>query len=133
MFIDELISRYEVKEDFFEVSLPDGETLKFRHVKDYAELKVLHEGAIAFATKMAKGEGVLPAWKEYTTDSRDTLIAVYVLAYTIQEPKLEQIDLLRLAKKAGVIFQYILNEYNRKETEHYVKRDVAEVEEAKND
>jgi len=133
MFIDELIKRYEVKEESFTVTLPDGEELKFRHITDYDELKQMHDGAAAFCSRMSKGEGLLPEMKEYATDCTDTLAAVYVLAHTIVDPKLTQLDLLRLARKAGVIFNYILNEYNRKETAHYIKREVAEVEELKND
>lgn len=133
MFIDDLIARYENKEEFFTITLPDGEELKFRFVSDYSELQTLQSGAVAFCKKMQKGEAVLPDWKPFLTDNVDTLTAVYVLAYTIEDKKLTEFDLLRLAKKAGPIFQYILNQYNLKETEHIVRSEIKEIEDAKND
>lgn len=133
MFIEELITRYAAKEERFTVKLPDGEELTFRYLTDYADIKTVQDGAVEFVRKMQKGEGVLPEWKEYLTDNMDTLTTVFILAATIEEPKLTQLDFLKLAKKAGYIYQFIVSQYNFKETQHIIKRDLETVEELKND
>lgn len=133
MFVDNLITRYAATDGSFAVKLPDGEELRFRYLTDYADIKQIQDGAVDFARKMQKGEGILPEWKEYVTDNLDTLTTVYVLAATIEEPKLTQLDFLKLAKKAGYIYSFIVNQYNAKETQHLIKRDLETVEELKND
>lgn len=133
MIIDDLITRYSAKEEFFTVTLPDGEELKFRYLTDYADIKRIQDGAVEFTRRIQKGEGILPDWKEYITDNMDTLATVYILSQTIVSPELSQLDLLKLAKKAGYIYSYIVNQYNAKETQHIVKHELAVVEDLKND
>lgn len=134
MIIDDLITRYAAKDEFFTVTLPDGEELKFRHLRDYAEIKKVQEEAAKFASDMMKEEKAkLPAFRDIYTDNVDTLTSVAVLASTIEEPKISNLELLKLAKKAGLLFQFIVNQYNIKETQHIVRQDLEKVDDLKND
>ncbi len=134
MFVDDLITRYAPKNETFTVTLFDGEELKFKYVFDYTDIKKLQTGAADFATRMVEKKIPLTGdMKEYWTDNIEVLTTAYVMAGTIQEPKISELEFLKLAKKAGVMFQYIANQYNYNETKAIVQNELAEVEAQKKD
>ena len=133
MFIDNLIERFGVKEEFFDVELPDGSKLKFKHLTDYAEIKAVQNGAVAFTKQMQEAKNLVGELKENHTDCAETLASAYVLHATLVEPKVTQAEFLKLAKRCGPIYNAIVTQYNHAETRHILTVELEEVEELKND
>ena len=134
MFVDDLITRYAPTDEFFEVTLFDGEVLKFRHIRDYADIKAMQDGAADFGVRMSNKQiPLIGDMNEYWTDNADTLATAYIMSKTIVEPQVSELEFMKLAMKAGSLYQFIVNQYNYNESKAIIKREIKEVDDAKKD
>lgn len=129
--IDQLITDYAAPDPEFTLTLPKGETLKFRAVSDYSELQKLKQGAQKFAA-LALDAKRSPQWKEIRPGNETAALAVFFIAETIIEPAWTQKDVLTLAKRAGWLVEYIFSEINKRQTALVQQTEEAELGELKN-
>ena len=98
-FIGSLIDRYSPPEEIFTVTLSGGEEFTFKPLTSLPEVNALKVGISQFA-EMVRTKSCPPAWADYLTDDAATLTACYVIAHMSVEPKLTQLDCLKIANKA---------------------------------
>lgn len=115
--IDKLIDGYSAPEQEFTVKLPRGEEFRFRAITDYSELQKLKTEAQEFAD-MALDEKRSPQWKSIRPGNRESALAVFFIAACLLEPKLTRGDLLKLAKRAGWLVEYLFNDLNTRQMKH---------------
>lgn len=93
--MDELEATYQIKDEFFEVVLPKGEILKFRHILTITDRKALRAKQEEFIS-LVTGEKVHPTWKKYLPVDADVARTLATIAFQSVEPKLSDFDVLRL-------------------------------------
>lgn len=106
--IDRLVASYAPKESTFTVELAKGDVLTFRHPASADEFARLTSGAVQFASTLG-GPTTLESWKEFVPEDKGIAAKAYFLHALSHEPKLSQLDCLKLAAKAPMLFQTIYN------------------------
>lgn len=103
-----LQERYAAKGDQFTLTLPYGEAFTFRAVSDYVDLKALKASAKAFVEAIQKGPQP-PEWAGLYIGDPELLHSVFMISELSLDPKLSQLDVLRLARHAVFVFEFFKN------------------------
>lgn len=106
MNVDSLLEEYGTPETF-EVELPKGEKLVFRHITSYGDLDQFTKDATNFA-RILRGNTCPPNLKALDPNSDQAAIAAFTIARLSVEPKLSDEEALKLLK-APYLVQTILN------------------------
>lgn len=127
--VDSLISSYTTSSDStFTVTLPKGDKLTFRAVRDYSEIrKLATEGAKFWKT--LNSPRCTPQLKAVIPADEGTAVQAFMIAQTSVEPKLTQHDVLRLAKEAGWLFLEIVRQYDQAQALRAAEVEAEELEE----
>jgi len=94
--LDQLESRYKVKEEFFTVELPDGEKLKFKHLNNLTAKKALRAHQMKFMELVSNTKSVPAQWKAHLPIDPDVAAALATISFLSHEPKLSDFDAVRL-------------------------------------
>jgi hypothetical protein len=130
--LDRLEAKYRIREEFFEIKLPDGETLKFKNILTISERKRLRDAVKAFADKVESGKGIPEAWKKFLPIDRDVAESLAAIAFLSAEPKFTDLDVLRLHNLPGIadLISWQIQEAHARNNDF---ADLEEIEEAKKD
>lgn len=103
--IDQVLDRYERKEPNFTVTLPKGEVLTFRHFKNSDDFEQFVTSAADFAKLVDKP----PAgpMKEVMPKSRGVAINAFMVSYLAVEPKINQLQALKLTQRPEIFFHIV--------------------------
>lgn len=129
--IDDILKRYERESETIEVVLPFGEKLKFRQFEDADDFEAYLESSKAFVKLVESKEGIHPNWKPYLPKLRTTALKVHLVSYLSIEPKLAELDAMKLAKGNESVFTHIYNEIESQRQRLKYKRVEDEIEEGK--
>ncbi len=94
--LDKLEAKYAIREEFFEVQLPDGEILKFRTVRTLTQKKELKRAIFDFGERISTAKSIPAEWKKYLPIDRDVAESLAVIKLLSVEPKFTDLDILRL-------------------------------------
>lgn len=108
--IDELIEALSPPHEIIEVSL-GMRKFTFRAIIDRSELLRLRRAAARFA-ELSPEQVLHLAERPFFDTDAETKALAFVLAETSLEPKLRPVDLLRLAKRAGLAFEQLKEAVN---------------------
>jgi len=128
--IEELLESYGTPETF-EVELPKGEKLTFRHITNFAELSRFKKEANDFA-RILLSKNCPGPYREHAPNNMDAAIAAYTISTLSVEPRFEHIDALKLMK-APYLVQTILNQIDATRMNYLNEGFAAQVEAEKKD
>ena len=131
-FIDALIDDYAPKNEVVEVTIK-GKKLTFRTVSDRAQLNIMKKAAQKFAAEVDPLKVPNESDRVYYDTDEDTFISCYMMSSLSVEPKLQPLDLLKLAKLATLGFEAIRSAYSDALEKEVVKGEVQGVADAKKD
>lgn len=130
--IDNLVERYGAKQTEYVVTLPGGEAFRFRAIQSCDELYQLGKGSQKFIRLVR--EKCPEDWAPFIPKLDEVLTAIYGLYATCLETgdrELTQFGLLKLAAKAGFLFNHLRSEWEAKLGIPAIEADT--LDEAKND
>lgn len=131
--IDNLVERYGVKNSEYTVTLPGGETFRFKAIVSYDELCQIGKASGKFV-RLCRSETCPAPWAPYIPETDDVLLAVYGMSATCLETgdnELTQFGLLQLAAKAGFLFNAMRSAWEAQQGLQAIELDA--IDEAKND
>ncbi len=98
--IQSLIEKYqqEPEEKIVEATLSGGEVLRFRGIRDYDELCDLKQRAAEFYKRIRSNKMNHPDMAPYLPRSGEAAATVFLLSELSVEPKLEQLDVMKMCK-----------------------------------
>jgi len=105
--VDQLIDKYRVTEESFNVTLPKGDVLKFKSLADYEEIMRINRVARDYARAHVSGR-ISPADKPFATKDEDIALCASLISQTSIDPKLTTTDLLRMKATWGTLFQQLV-------------------------
>ena len=129
--IDRLEAKYRVKAQTFEVTLPEGEKMTFKHIQTASERKAMRIFVTDFADRISEGK-VHPNQKQYLPIDRDIAASLGVISFLSVEPKLSELDVLKL-HRLPAICDLISQQMQDAAFEATVGIDIQEIEDAKKD
>ena len=88
-----------------EVQVAPGRSMTFRRVGSYSEVRSLRGGAASFLDVVRRGVGNL---RPFAGLDDASIRAAYVVADLSLEPKLGQVEALKLASNQGLLFDKIV-------------------------
>lgn len=108
--IERMLARYAPPQDEFDVVLPEGEVLRFRAFRSYAEQKQFEREAVRWyqSLPMPKTEEAKAhPYGDLIPDDAQSAIAAYTIAELSIKPKFGHPQALRMLRAAGMV-GYIL-------------------------
>lgn len=127
--VDDIIAKYTPKESNFEIKLPGGETFKFRHFSDADDFDTFQDRAAKFMKAALDGSlKKNPEMKSFVPKRGGVAIEAFMLSYLAVEPKLTELDALKLTKIPDVFKMLVTqvenarNEFRNAEFEEQVEQ-----------
>lgn len=104
------LARYAPTRGTVEVTLPGGETARFRVLASAVEVLEIAERGDALVDAVRMGGGPLALYRDWP---ESVIRAAAGLAALAVEPALSELQALRLAERAGALFQFLVEEVNQ--------------------
>lgn len=129
--LDDLLDSRHEPPKRIDVALPNGEALAFEILTSYAEISQMRTAAQEFVEKFVGPNGeakLVPLeWQPYFKPHRETLKWVYMLERLVVE-KQTQLSWLKLAAKAGYLFENIRDQVATAQVRAAYETDNAEID-----
>lgn len=131
--LQSLLSDYAPASQTFDVTLPHGETIPFKRLYDSVAMAELQREATQWAKSMMPKKGkppaLLPGWEAVYTADAELLAKVYCVTKLAVHPDFQdQLGVLKLARKAGPIFQSIVHQIDLASVNLIAQNEVETVE-----